>query len=428
MIEEEMANQNVEGLSIAIVDDQQIVWSQGFGFADKANKIKASPKTVYRAGSISKLFTDTLVMQLAEQGKLDIDKPLKTYLPNFAIKTRFPDAGAITLRNIMTHHSGLPGDVINGSWTENPAPFAQLVEPLKDDYVAYPPNTILAYSNLGITLLGAMLQEVTNEDFSLYAEQQLLKPLKMKNASFSSALEGEFASKAYSNHDEKTEIPLRDIPAGGLNANVLDLSYFVKMVLAEGKANGQQIIKPETLKEMLRPQNKNVELDMGSKIGLGWFLHDSPNIGTIVWHGGTMYYHNSLLSVLPEHKLGVVILSNSPADGNLISKVTNAALKLAVEIKTGRKQPADTDTDKPKVATRGLTPQELEKFSGQYVTYYGCVNVIKKGDKLITEIDDRKLEIVAREDGRYDIRYKFLGLIPLQPEEIKNTRCQPRTG
>lgn len=124
---------------------------------------------------------------------------------------------------------------------------------------------------------------------------------------------------------------------------------------------------------------------------------------------------------MPEHKLGVVILSNSPADGNLISKVTNAALKLAVEIKTGRKQPADTDTDKPKVATRGLTPQELEKFAGQYVTVYGYVNVIKKGDKLITEIDDRKLEIVAREDGRYDIRYKFLGLIPLQPEEIKNT-------
>jgi CubicO group peptidase (beta-lactamase class C family) len=424
MIEEEMANQNVEGLSIAIVDDQQIVWSQGFGFADKANKIKASAETVYRVGSISKLFTDTLVMQLAEQGRLDIDKPLKTYLPNFSIKTRFPDAGPITLRNIMTHHSGLPGDVENGFWTENPTPLSQLVESLKDDYVAYPPNTILAYSNLGITLLGAMLQEVTNEDFSLYAEQQLLKPLKMTNASFSSALKGEFASKAYLNHDEKTEIPLRDIPAGGLNANVLDLSRFVKMVLTEGKANGQQIIKPETLKEMLRPQNKHVELDMESKIGLGWFSRDNLNIGTIVGHGGAVFYHRSLLSVSPEHKLGVVILSNSPADGNLISKITNTALKLAVEIKTGREQPVDTD--KPKVATRALTPQELEKFAGQYVTNFGYFNVIKKGDKLVTEIEDRNFEIVAREDGQYDIRYKFLGLIPLQPEELKNTSLSLR--
>lgn len=158
-----MSKQDVEGLSIAIVDDQQIIWSQGFGYADKAKQINATPETVYRVGSISKLFTDTLVMQLAEQGKLDIDQPLKTYLPDFAIKTRFPDAEPITPRNIMTHHSGLPGDMGNGMWTKNPQPFRHLTSLLKDKYVAYPPNNIWSYSNLGITLLGTMLEKLTGQ-------------------------------------------------------------------------------------------------------------------------------------------------------------------------------------------------------------------------------------------------------------------------
>ncbi|WP_239649871.1 serine hydrolase domain-containing protein [Methylocucumis oryzae] len=130
-----------------------MVWAQGFGYADAANKIPATPETVYRMGSISKLFTDTLVMQLAEQGKLNIDKPLQTYLPDFWIKTRFTDAGPITPRNIMTHHSGLPGDMSNGMWIQQPKPFSQLVGQLKDEYIAYPPNTIWSYSNLGLNVI-----------------------------------------------------------------------------------------------------------------------------------------------------------------------------------------------------------------------------------------------------------------------------------
>src|SRR5450631_3411426 len=100
----EMSKHDVTGLSIALVDDQQVVWATGFGFADKAGKVPATAETIYRAGSISKLFTATAVMQLAEQGLLDIDKPLQSYLPEFSIKSRFSDADPITLRSIMTHH------------------------------------------------------------------------------------------------------------------------------------------------------------------------------------------------------------------------------------------------------------------------------------------------------------------------------------
>ncbi|WP_020481709.1 serine hydrolase domain-containing protein [Methylomonas sp. MK1] len=416
LIEQEMSEQDVEGLSIAVVDDQQVVWSQGFGYADQARQIAATPETVYRVGSVSKLFTDTLVMQLAEQGKLDIDQPLQTYLPNFAIKSRFPDAGPITARNVMTHHSGLPGDRGNGMWTKTPAPFSQLVGKLKDEYVAYPPNRIWAYSNLGITLLGAMLERLTGQDFSSYADWQLLKPLGMTNAAFSLGIEGELASKAYKNDHEQTEVALRDMPAGGLNANVLDLSRFIAMVLADGKTNGRLILKPETLHEMLRQQNQDVALDVGTKTGLGWFLTSKPGIGEVAAHGGATLFHRSLLTVAPEHKLGVVLLANSPPTGDLIDKVTDKALKLAVAIKTGMPPPEETET--PVVETRGLTPQEQQLAAGHYATALGYIKLTADGDTLSTELNGNSMDLVGRADGKFGIRYKLLGLIPLQPKQL----------
>lgn len=425
LIEDQMADQGVEGLSIAVVDDQQVVWSQGFGYADKANKIAATPETVYRVGSISKLFTDTLVMQLAEQGKVDIDRPLQTYLPNFSIKTRFPNAQPITPRNIMTHHSGLPGDINNGMWTQKPKPFNQLVDQLKDEYVAYPPNTIWSYSNLGLTLLGAMVEQVSGKDFNAYAGEQLLKPLGMINAKFSQSLEGKGASKAYKNHEETAEVPIRDTPAGGLNANVLDMSRFMKMVFADGKANGRQILKPETLKEMLRPQNSDVALDVDFRIGLGWWLRNNLNIGTIAEHGGATLYHQCQLSLLPEYKLGVIVSANSPPSDDLLIKVANTALKLALATKTGKQVPIDDE--KLQITTRELTEQEQQKAVGPYATMFGYVKLTPEGNGLVTEIDGKTMDFVAREDGSYGILYKLFGFIPIQPDELADISLSLRT-
>ena len=140
LIDREMKKKEVTGLSIALIDDQQVVWAQGFGFADAANKVAATPETIYRAGSISKLFTATAAMQLAEQGKLDIDQPIQSSLPEFSIKSRFANSGPITPRTLMTHHSGLLSDLIKESYTRQPEPFGQVVPMLRDEYVATPPT------------------------------------------------------------------------------------------------------------------------------------------------------------------------------------------------------------------------------------------------------------------------------------------------
>lgn len=413
LIETQMDKQAIEGLSIAIVDDQQVVWSQGFGYADRHRDVPASAETVYRVGSISKLFTDTLVMQLAEQGKLDIDQALQRYLPNFSIKSRFADTAAITPRNIMSHHSGLPGDIVNGMWTHHPRPFGQLVEQLKSEYVSNPANTVFSYSNLGVTLLGTMLETVSATPFSVYADQQLLKPLGMRTARFAPGLEGELASKSYRFGDEKPEAPLRDMPAGGLNASVLDLSRFMTMVFAGGASDGRQLLKPQTVAAMLKPQNADVPLDAGLKVGLGWMLRDNLNIGPIAEHGGATLYQFSLLSLATDHKIGVVVLSNSP--NQALQKINNAALKLAVAIKTGQ---AFRETETPAIETRAPNAAEQSQFGGHYATMLGYVDAANTGDGISADLNGNSLDIVVRPDGQFGIRYWLLGFIPIQPEEL----------
>jgi len=119
-IKKTMTRNGIIALSIALVDGREIVWARGFGYADLENRIPATKNTIYRIGSISKLFTATAVMQLAQAEVIDIDVPFDTYVPEFSIRSRFENSSAITPRNIMTHHSGLPSDCISGMLRRNP--------------------------------------------------------------------------------------------------------------------------------------------------------------------------------------------------------------------------------------------------------------------------------------------------------------------
>lgn len=193
-----MRKHDVQGLSIALVDDQRVVWAQGFGFADVAKAIPAGPETVYHVGSISKLFTATSAMQLAEQGRLDIDRPVQAYLPGFSIKRRDSAQQPITVRQLMTHHAGLPASVLKGMWTPRPEPFARVVDQLEDEYLICPPDTVFSYSNVGMTLLGGIVQEISGRDFASYLQASLLQPLAMANAYFApTILDGERHSKGF---------------------------------------------------------------------------------------------------------------------------------------------------------------------------------------------------------------------------------------
>lgn len=422
LIEKEMKANDVTGLSIALVDDQKVVWAEGFGYADAERKIPATPETVYRAGSVSKLFTATAVMQQVEQGKMDLDKPLQTYLPEFSIKSRFDGGGAITPRTLMTHHAGLPSDLLKGMWSKQVEPFETVAARLKDAYTSYPPNYVFAYSNIGVTLLGHALERTVGRDFAGHLDSALLRPLGMVSSSFAPGMDqSPLVAKAYRKGELGEELPLRDVPPGGLNTTVLDLSRFMEMVFAGGRVGERQVIKPETLAEMLRPQNTAVPLDLSFRIGLGWMLSgpDIKNGGPVAHHAGATLYHRTHLMILPEHKLGVVVMANSATATRTVTTVATEALKLALEAKTGIKQP------EPEQKPHGdVTPsaEVLKAYEGNYATFVGVVPVTKKSDYLSARIMGTGLRLVPRAEGELGLQYKLLGLVPINLGDLERVR------
>ena len=457
LIRQEMEKQQVTGLSIALVDDQKVVWAEGFGYADKARKIAATPDTIYRAGSISKLFTATAAMQLSDDGLLNIDQPLQRYLPEFSIKSRFPEAAPVTPRTLLTHHSGLPSDLLKGMWSRSPVSLAEEVTLLRDEYAANPPGYVFSYSNVGVTLLGHTLEKIVDRDFASHMGISLFLPLRMTSSSFSPKIDrSSLASKAYRANEEAEETPLRDVPAGGLNTSVLDLSRFVSMVFADGWSREHQILKSGTIAEMLRPQNSNVPLDLSFHVGLGWMLGniggiDIKNAGPVAHHSGATLHHRSQLIILPEQKLGVVVLANSASAGGLVNSVATETLKLALEAKSGITQPLPLQptqvarNEEPKKTEskeqqmlalearygaaqpirkpqpvkndreerKQLTEEELKAYEGHYDTLVGLVEVRKKSGYLEAGLLNRTVRLVPRPDGLLEMNYRFLGLFPV---------------
>ncbi len=321
---QEMRKADVTGLSVALVDDQNLVWADGFGFADRARDVPAGADTVYRVGSITKLFTAAAVMQLAEQGKLAIDRPIEAVIPGFSMKSRFENARPVTPRLLMSHHAGLPTDILKGFSEPHPRSLAELTRQLQDEYLAFPPGTLWSYSNVGYSLLGRAVEMAAGVPYDVHIGGALLKPLGLTNASITArAPEGPMAAKGYRNGKEAADLVLRDISAGGLNASVRDMSRFLSMIFADGRANGRSVLRPETVREMLRPQNADVPLDLNFRVGLGWMLSGLGEIefsgaGPVAHHaGGTALFHSQVI-VLPAHKLGVVVLSNSASSRKVV--------------------------------------------------------------------------------------------------------------
>lgn len=417
LIDHEMRQSHVPGLSIAVVDDQRVVWQQGFGFADQARRIPASADTIYRVGSISKLFTDIAAMQLVEQGKLDLDQPVQTYLPHFSIKARTGDAGAITPRLLMTHHSGLPRDILKGFMTREPEPFSTVLDKLRDAYAAYPPGLTFSYSNLGVTVLGDVVQKVSGEAFADRLRKDVLLPMGMAHAAFETGLSPS-ADMALGHQGDQpaVEPALRDVPAGGLNASVADMSQFMATIFAGGVHEGRRVLRAETVADMLRPQNRDVPLDMNFHVGLGWMLstlgrNTLQGGGVVAHHAGATRFFRSQIYILPEHKLGVVVLANSSAAQQVVDRVATEALALTLQAKTGIKQVEPATVP---VTARPEPPESLVKAVGDYTSLAGPVSVSTRGGQLKAEVAGHTLNLTRRADGLYALDYTLLGLFHIK--------------
>ena len=302
----------VPGAVVVLVKDGKPLVQKGYGFADwdKSTPVDAE-RTLFRPGSVSKLFTWTAVMQLVEQGKLDLDVDLNKYL-DFTIPSY--KGKALTLRHVMTHTSGfeeVARDLL--TYKQETPDLGAVLKRYIPPYI-YEPGSTPGYSNYATSLAGYIVQRVSGQPFDDYIEQHVFGPLGMKNASFRQplpkALEAQM-SQGYMSQDDKPkgfEI-ISMPPAGSLSATGADMGRFMLAYLGHGSLDGAQILKPETVQMMHTKLTKPLPDLLG--IGLGFYQQDI-NGHRVVGHGGdTVLFHTDLL-LFPDDNIGIYVSVNSP--------------------------------------------------------------------------------------------------------------------
>ena len=355
-------------LSIAIVYDRDIIYSQAFGFADLEKKIPITTQTIYPIGSITKVFVATMLIQLAEKGVVSLDAPVKKYLHEYEVKSPYKGTQPTTLRQLATHTSGLPRDAYINFWSDYAAGnwifsmgsskmkwYASKQEVLSNlpfIELEYPPNSRYSYSNLGMALLGIALEQAANEPFTEYIESHILKPLGMNDTGF--LLRKKQPSripKGYVYVDAKSK-PLiapewefgGGLYSGGLYSTAEDMTRFLALQFQDDAPGGAQIISTDGLRMM------HLE-SIGW--GVGWGQYPA-----IEHTGGHIGFYAHVMAI-PKLKIGIVSLTSS---NNPLSSY-NPSRKIDREILEQLKQAILEDS-----APDAFDPEQIDwnKYVGEY--------------------------------------------------------------
>lgn len=381
-IKAQVAYENLPSVSAAVVKDQETIWSKAYGTGNSEAKHQASTTTLYSICSISKLFTSIAIMQLYDAGKLRLDDDIKTLLPNYNLKQQYKDSGPITIRSLLTHSSGLPRESDYPYWTGPDFPFPtkdQLYSKLGSQQTLYPASTNFQYSNLGMALLGEVVEKVSGKPYAKYVEENILNPLKLhstrpylpKEELGKKLAIGYGATKRDGSRERVNLFDTRGIAAAaGFSSNVEDLAKFASWQLRLLNTEGTELLKSSTLKEMQRVQW--MDPDWRTSWGLGFSVYQQDNV-TLVGHGGSCPGYRSTLQVHPKEKMAYTVMINAGGESpEAIAKEIREILAKVPKDKSGKKS--------------GLN---LEQYSGTYSSQpWGSEKVIMPwyGDLVILNL------------------------------------------
>jgi len=314
----QLEREDIAGAVVAVVKDGKVLFAKGYGFSDVARKKPVSPtETLFRPGSISKLFTWTAVMQLVEQGKLDLDRDVNDYL-EFKIPPAF--GKPITLRNMLTHTPGFE-ETAKELFVADAAKMRPLGEYLQEHIPAriFPPGVTPAYSNYGTAVAGYIVQRVSGKPFEQYIADNIYTPLGMSHTTFVQPLPASLLP-LMSNGYQRSSQPskpfefVQAFPAGSVATSAADMCNFMIAHLQDGRLGNAQMLKPETAKLMHARQFAADSRLNGMALG---FYEESRNGHRIIGHGGdTVYFHSDLHLIL-DANMGFFVSYNSAGKGEV---------------------------------------------------------------------------------------------------------------
>jgi CubicO group peptidase (beta-lactamase class C family) len=370
-LDAQRAYQQIPGVSAAVVYDQQVLSSAGFGYADLSRKVPATPSTIYSICSISKLFTSIGVMQLRDEGKLRLDDSVARHVPWFKIKRSDPLGAEITIEGLLTHASGLPRESDFPYWTGPEFAFPtreQVKERLASQETLYPAETYFQYSNLGITLAGELIASVSGESYEAYVNKRILGPLGLKSTTPEIPEKergGRLATGYSALRRDGTRVPgpffmARGIaPAAGYASSAEDLARFASWQFRVlDRKGGEEVLSSNTLREMQRVHW--VDPDLETMWGLGFSVWKSEG-KAFVGHGGSCPGFRTQILLKPDEKLATIFMAN--AQGVNTGEFVQQMYDIVAPVLKAASKPAPNEAGQPK--------EDLARYTGTYESGFG---------------------------------------------------------
>lgn len=410
-IEKAMSKNKITGLSIAVVDSNGVLLAAGFGMADKEKKIAANSSTLFPIASVTKTFTGIAVMQLVEKGLIDLDKPIGAYIPELSLPNG--EEKTITPRMLLTHHSGIHGDILYNWYlpdvSEDALIYEQIVPLINEAGTIFTPGKLHSYSNAGYSLLGVLIHKVSGIGYVDYIRTHVLEPLGMDNSIvFAGEPTNNFIAKGYFGK-HATSMPMKlGIPAGGIAMTALDAAKYLSGVIGSWHGDNR-LLKQETMRLMMTQQNAHVALDRGFSIGLTWFLQNQIMKHTkYAAHRGELPPYHSMMVLLPEIKCGVFISVNNNKAASVPDELAHKIIGDLYASQTGKALPENEIEEKI-----SLTPEQLKRYEGIYPNvYFGPITVKPSGKHLVGRSPALPVSLVLtpHADSTFTMKARMLGI------------------
>lgn len=369
----QQAYNQIPGISVAVVHDQEVLWSAGFGYADVASLRPATPATMYSICSISKLFTSVSAMQLRDEGKFRLDDEVRGLLPWFTLPNPDPGGPPVTVEGLMTHSAGIPRESDDSYWT---APFdfptrEKIIEGISNQETLYPAWKYFQYSNLGLTLVGEIVAEVSQQAYGTYVREHLLEPLGLTSTvpdiadvNGTERLATGYSAMTREGVRRRVEPWAADgiAAAAGFASTVEDLARFASWQFRLLESGRHEILDPNTLREMQRVHYMDPDWEVSWGLG---FRITRRGDQTFVGHGGNCPGYQSNFELHMDDKIGTIVMTNANVNPSnftrrayeIIAPAVKAAQKEAGATSGG--QTASTDDD----------DVELDIYVGAYDQY-----------------------------------------------------------
>lgn len=402
-VEQVMKDWHVPGLAVAIVKDGRVVYAKGFGYRDVKKGLKVTPDTLFAIGSCSKAFTTAAMAILAGEGKLDWDKSVRDYLPDFRLYDAYATS-QMRPRDLVTHQSGLPRhDLV---WYGSPLSRKEMFDRVRYLEPSKPLHAKYQYNNLMFMTAGVLIERISGSTWEEFVRRRILDPLGMKTSTFSvtdSQKTPDFSLPYQEENGQVKEIPFRNIdaigPAGSINSSVNEMTRWLLMQLGKGKFEGRQIIPEKSLAEVHTPQivaggDLKYDESFYSSYAMGWGVTSYRGHPALA-HSGGIDGFTSAVRFLPKDQLGVVVLTNSssPASGLIASTAVDRVLGLSeapwaqralADAAKGKEAQAKAKAEDEAKRKKDAPPtHKLKDYTGQFEhPAYQTLTISQEGEQL----------------------------------------------